>query len=145
MLELYLFWGKGTSTREKGKGKREKRRESSQIIINREGNMAKKILISSGDILKEEYLDPMGISAYRLAREIGVSTSLISQIIHGTTAISTDVAWRLGQFFDTSAQYWLNIQASCDSRKVEDKYAHKNLKISSYRQFTNILTTSGHK
>jgi len=107
--------------------------------------MAKKILISSGDILKEEYLDPMGISAYRLAREIGVSTSLISQIIHGTTAISTDVAWRLGQFFDTSAQYWLNIQASCDSRKVEDKYAHKNLKISSYRQFTNILTTSGHK
>ena len=54
--------------------------------------MAKRILISVGDILKEEYLDPMGISAYRLAREIGVSTSLMSQIIRGTTAVSADLA-----------------------------------------------------
>ena len=100
--------------------------------------MAKKILITVGDILKEEYLDPMGISAYRLAREIGVSTSLMSQIIHGTTAISADVAWRLGKFFDTSAQYWLNMQASCDSRKITEKYANKNLKISSYKQFAKI-------
>ena len=97
--------------------------------------MARKILISVGDILKEEYLDPMGISAYRLAREIGVSTSLMSQIVRGTTAVSADVAWRLGQFFDTSAQYWLNMQASCDSRKIEEKYANGNLKISSFRQF----------
>ena len=97
--------------------------------------MAKKILISVGDILKEEYLDPLGISAYRLAREIGVSTSLMSQIIHGTTAISADLAWRLGQFFDTSAQYWLNMQAACDSRKIARKYAKVKLKIASYRQF----------
>ena len=101
--------------------------------------MAKKILISVGDVLKEEYLDPMGISAYRLAREIGVSTSLISQILHGTTAISADVAWRLGQFFDTSAQYWLNMQASCDSRKVAEKYANRKLKIASYREFAKVL------
>ena len=100
--------------------------------------MAKKILITVGDILKEEYLNPMGISAYRLAREIGVSTSLMSQIVHGTTAISADVAWRLGQFFDTSAQYWLNMQASCDSRKIEEKYADGSLKISSYREFAKI-------
>ena len=97
--------------------------------------MAKKILISVGDILKEEYLNPMEISAYRLAHEIGVSTSLMSQIINGKTAISADVAWRLGQFFDTSAQYWLNMQASCDSRKVEEKYAKEKIKISSYKQF----------
>ena len=97
--------------------------------------MAKKILISVGDVLKEEYLIPMGISAYRLAHEIGVSTSLMSQIIRGKTAISADIAWRLGQFFDTSAQYWLNMQASCDSRKVEQKYAETKLKISSYKQF----------
>ena len=102
--------------------------------------MTKKILITVGDILKEEYLDPMGISAYRLAREIGVSTSLMSQIIHGTTAISADVAWRLGKFFDTSAQYWLNMQATCDSRKVEEKYANGNLKISSYKQFAKSST-----
>jgi addiction module HigA family antidote len=100
--------------------------------------MSKRILITVGDILKEEYLDPMGISAYRLAHEIGVSTSLMSQIIRGTTAISADVAWRLGKFFDTSAQYWLNMQATCDSRKVEEKYAHENLKISSYKQFAKI-------
>ena len=98
----------------------------------------KKILINVGDILKEEYLDPLGISAYRLAREIAVSTSLMSQILHGKTAISADVAWRLGQFFDTSAQYWLNMQATCDSRKVEEKYANCSLKISSFREFMKV-------
>ncbi|MCL2067516.1 MAG: HigA family addiction module antitoxin [Treponema sp.] len=101
--------------------------------------MTKRILISVGDILKEEYLEPMGISAYRLAMEIGVSTSLMSQIIHGSTAVSADVAWRLGQFFDTSAQYWLNMQASCDNRKVEEKYAKTKVKISSYRQFVKAV------
>ena len=100
--------------------------------------MAKKILITVGDILKEEYLDPMNISAYRLSREIGVSTSLMSQIIHGTTAISADVAWRFGKFFGTSTQYWLNMQATCDSRKVEEKYAGHNIKISSYREFARL-------
>ena len=101
--------------------------------------MSKKILISVGDILKEEYLEPMGISAYRLAREIGVSTSLMSQILRGVTAISADVAWRLGKFFDTSAQYWLNMQATCDSRKIEEKYAKEKLKISSYKQFVKAM------
>jgi len=101
--------------------------------------MTKRILITVGDILKEEYLDPMGISAYRLAHEIGVSNSLISQIIHGITAISADVAWRLGKFFDTSPQYWLNMQASCDARKIEEKYANTNIKISSYKEFAKKL------
>ena len=101
--------------------------------------MAQKILITVGDILKEEYLDPMGISAYRLAHEIGVSTSLMSQILRGMTTISADVAWRLGKFFDTSAQYWLNMQATCDSRKIEEKYAKKNIKISSYKQFSKAV------
>ena len=100
--------------------------------------MTEKILINVGDILKEEYLQPLGISAYRLAREIGVSTSLMSQIIRGSTAITADTAWRLGQFFDTSAQYWLNMQASCDSRKVEDKYAKSKIKIASYKQFAKL-------
>jgi len=100
--------------------------------------MAKKIIITVGDILKEEYLEPLGISAYRLANEIGVSTSLMSQIIRGTTSVSADVAWRLGKFFDTSPQYWLNMQASCDSRKINDKYSKLNIKISSYREFAKI-------
>jgi addiction module HigA family antidote len=101
--------------------------------------MSKKISITVGDILKEEYLDPMGISAYRLSREIGVSTSLMSQILRGLTAISADVAWRLGKFFDTSAQYWLNMQAACDSRKVEEKYSKNKIKISSYKQFAKAV------
>jgi len=54
-------------------------------------------------------------------------------------AKKADVAWRLGQFFDTSAQYWLNMQATCDSRKVEEKYANGILKISSYRQFAKTI------
>jgi addiction module HigA family antidote len=98
--------------------------------------MTKRILITVGDVLKEEYLEPMGISAYRLAHEIGVSTSLMSQILRGVTAISADVAYRLGKFFDTSAQYWLNMQASCDCRKIEQKYADSDLHISSYKNFT---------
>ena len=97
--------------------------------------MAKKILITVGDISKEEYLDAMGISAYRLAHAIGVSTSLMSQILHGKTAISADVAWRLGRFFDTSTQYWLNMQATCDSRKIEEKYAVNKPEISSYCEY----------
>ena len=88
--------------------------------------MIKKILITVGDILKEEYLDPMEISAYRLACEISISTSLMSQIIHGKTAISPDVAWRLGQFLDTSAQYWLNMQATCDSRRIEENMPERS-------------------
>jgi addiction module HigA family antidote len=97
--------------------------------------MAKKILITVGDILREEYLEPMGISAYRLARETGISPSMVSQILRGISSLSADAAWRLGKFFDTSPQYWLNMQASCDSRKIEQKYANSNVKISSYKQF----------
>ncbi|MCL2521023.1 MAG: HigA family addiction module antitoxin [Spirochaetaceae bacterium] len=93
------------------------------------------ILIHVGDILKEEYLEPMGISAYRLAKEIGVSTSLMSQIIRGVTAISPDTAWRLAQFFDTDVEYWLNLQLLCDMQRINNKYAHANITISSYRQF----------
>ena len=81
----------------------------------------------------------MGISAYRLAHEIGVSTSLMSQILRGMTAVSADVAWRLGKFFDTSAQYWLNMQATCDSRKAEEKYTKNKIKISSYKQFAKAV------
>jgi addiction module HigA family antidote len=97
--------------------------------------MAKKILITVGDILREEYLEPMGISAYRLAQETGISTSMVSQILRGVSSLSADVAWRLGRFFDTSPQYWLNMQASCDSRKIEQKYANSDVKIGSYKQF----------
>ena len=99
--------------------------------------MKNRITITVGDILKEEYLDPMGISAYRLAKEIGVSTSLMSQIIRGTTAISPDVAWRLGQFFETDMEYWMNMQASSDRRKILDKYTDSDIRIPSYRQFCN--------
>jgi len=70
---------------------------------------------------------------------LSVSTSLISQIIRGSTAISADVAWRLGQFSDTSAQYWLNMQASCDSRRIEEKYTKEKIKISSYKQFVKAI------
>ena len=97
--------------------------------------MSNRILITVGDILKDEYLDPMGISSYRLAKEIGVSTSLMSQIIRGTTAISPDVAWRLGKFFETGMEYWMNMQASCDRRKILEKYEDSKIEIPSYRKF----------
>ena len=67
--------------------------------------------IHPGEILQTEFLDPLGLSQNRLAREIGVPPRRINEIVHGKRAITADTALRLGKFFGTSAQLWLNLQA----------------------------------
>lgn len=76
-------------------------------------------LIPPGEVLAEEFLGPLGITEYRLAKSISVPPRRINEIVHGTRAITTDTAWRLGQFFGTTPHFWLNLQTSYDLRRLE--------------------------
>ncbi len=70
--------------------------------------------IHPGEILLEEFLNPMDISQYRLAKDINVDPRRINEIVHGKRAISADTAIRLGHFFNMSPQFWLNLQSHYD-------------------------------
>src|SRR5438552_15514212 len=70
--------------------------------------------IHPGEILMEEFLDPLGISQYRLAKDISVPPRRINEIVRGTRAITADTALRLARYFRTTERFWLNLQASYD-------------------------------
>ena len=70
--------------------------------------------IHPGEILLEEFLNPMDISQYRLAKDISVDPRRINEIVHGKRTISADTALRLGHFFGMSPQFWLNLQSHYD-------------------------------
>ena len=70
--------------------------------------------IHPGEILLEEFLKPMGLTQYRLAKDISVPQRRISEIVHGRRAITADTALRLGRFFGMEAEFWLNLQARYD-------------------------------
>lgn len=73
----------------------------------------------------EEFLNPMGISQYRLAKDINVPPRRINEIVHGKRAITADTALRLGRFFGTSPQFWLNLQGRYDLEITEDRLADR--------------------
>ncbi len=75
-------------------------------------------LIHPGEILLEEFMQPLGISQNRLGRDLGVPPQRICDIIHGRRSITTDTALRLGVYFRVSAEFWLNLQKSYDLRKA---------------------------
>ncbi len=89
--------------------------------------MTKKKLspIHPGEILEEEFLKPMGISQYRLAKDISVPPRRINEIVHGKRSITADTALRLGKFFGISAQFWLNLQTRYDLEVTEDLLADR--------------------
>jgi len=70
--------------------------------------------IHPGEILLEEFLNPMDITQYRLAKDISVDPRRINEIVHGKRGISADTAIRLGHFFGMSPQFWLNLQSHYD-------------------------------
>ena len=70
--------------------------------------------ITPGEILLEDFLKPMGLSQYRLAKDIGVPARRINEIVKGQRAITADTALRLGRFFNMPAQFWLNLQSHYD-------------------------------
>ena len=89
--------------------------------------MAKKILdpIHPGEILMEEFLKPMGISQYRLAKDINVPARRINEIVHGKRSITPDTALRLSKFFGLSERFWINLQARYDIEKEKDRLKNR--------------------
>jgi addiction module HigA family antidote len=76
-----------------------------------------------GEILLHEFLEPMGITQYRLAKEIGVSQRRIGEIVAGTRAITVDTGLRLSRFFGTSEGFWTGLQLDHDAAKARDELA----------------------
>lgn len=77
--------------------------------------------IHPGEILREEFLEPMGISQYRLAKDINVDPRRINAIIQGKRAITADTALRLARYFGSSERFWLNLQAQYDLEVERDQ------------------------
>jgi addiction module HigA family antidote len=77
--------------------------------------------IHPGEILLEEFLKPMEISQYRLAKDISVSPRRINEIVHGKRAISHDTALRLSRYFGLSERFWMNLQARYDLEVAKDR------------------------
>ncbi|HYC04030.1 MAG TPA: HigA family addiction module antitoxin [Azospirillaceae bacterium] len=80
---------------------------------------------SPGELLRSEWLEPLGISAYRLAKDIDVPANRITGILNGTRAISADTALRLARYFGTDPQSWLNLQARYDLERARVELASR--------------------
>ncbi len=77
--------------------------------------------IHPGDVLLQDFLEPFGLSQYRVARDISVVPRRINEIVHGTRAVTADTALRLGRYFGTSPQFWLNLQSRYDIEVEQDR------------------------
>ena len=77
--------------------------------------------IHPGEILMEEFLKPMGISQYRLAKDISVPARRINEIVHGARTISPDTALRLSRYFGLSERFWINLQARYNLEIEKDR------------------------
>src|SRR5438045_6868375 len=77
--------------------------------------------IHPGEILREEFLSPLGLSQYRLAKDMSVPPRRINEIVRGTRAITADTALRLARYFRTSERFWLNLQSRYDLEVERDR------------------------
>jgi addiction module HigA family antidote len=85
--------------------------------------------ITPGEILLEEYLEPMGISQNAMARSIGVAPRAINEIVLGKRAITPTMSIRFGAFFEQSPEFWHGIQVECDFRSLVKKSAQLTAKV----------------
>ena len=94
-------------------------------VIDRWTTMTEEKLppIHPGEILNEEFMQPMGITQYRLAKEIGVPARRINEIVHGKRSISANTALRLSRYFGLSERFWLNLQTRYDLEMEKDRLA----------------------
>jgi len=88
--------------------------------------------VTPGEILLEEFLKPMGLSQYRLAKEINVPAQRINEIVAGRRSITADTDLRLCRFFSLSNGYWLRAQAACDTEVAERKLKKTIMKITPF-------------
>jgi addiction module HigA family antidote len=77
--------------------------------------------VHPGEILLEEFLRPLGVSQYQLARAVDVPARRINEIVHGQRRISADTALRLARYFGTSERFWMNLQARYDLEAEKDR------------------------
>jgi len=88
--------------------------------------MAKKLKpVHPGEILREEFMKPLGLSMNKLALDLRVPVTRIAEIVHERRAISTDTALRLGRHFNTTPVFWMNLQVRYDLEVVEDELARQ--------------------
>ena len=81
--------------------------------------------IHPGEILREDFLDPMGITQYALAKAIGVDATRIHSILFGSRAITAETALLFSRYFGNSAEFWMGLQAQYDRECAEDKLAER--------------------
>ncbi|MBI2919482.1 MAG: HigA family addiction module antidote protein [Planctomycetes bacterium] len=89
--------------------------------------------VTPGELLREEFLRPMGLSQYRLAKEIGVPAQRIGEIVAGRRAVTADTDSRLCRFFGLSNGYWLRAQVAYDTEVAEDALSDRLKKIRPWR------------
>lgn len=96
--------------------------------------MAKLKNIHPGEILQEEFLQPLNISAYKLAKDIEIPQTRISEILKGNRRITADTALRLSKYFGNSAKFWLGLQ---DDYDIEEEMSIKQTTFKAIRTFTS--------
>ena len=90
--------------------------------------------IHPGEILFEEYMKPLGLSQYRLAKDISVSARRVNEIVHGKRAITANTALRLARYFGTSDRFWLNLQTRYDLEVQKERLKGRlDREVSRYR------------
>jgi addiction module HigA family antidote len=94
--------------------------------------MSKLKNIHPGEILKEEFLVPLEISAYRLSKDIGIPQTRISEIIKGNRRITADTALRFSKYFGNSAKFWLGLQDDFD---IEEEQSHNKAELKAIRHY----------
>lgn len=88
--------------------------------------------IHPGEILMEEFLSPLSITAYKLSKDIGIPQTRVSEILKGNRRITADTAIRLSQYFGNSAKFWLGIQDDFD---IEEELSLKRTSLTSIKSF----------
>ena len=99
-------------------------------------NTAKLRPIHPGEILDEEFLQPMGITKYRLAKTIGVDATRIHSIVLGTRSITAETALLFSRFFGNSVEFWMGLQAQYDRERAEDEMSERLTAIVPWRSET---------
>jgi addiction module HigA family antidote len=95
--------------------------------------------IHPGEVLKEEFLEPMGITVYRIAKETGLSQTRIAQIIRGERGITAETALKIGKFLGTGPEFWMNLQTLYD---IEEVAKQKKKEVAAIRPFSSECAAS---
>lgn len=107
-------------------------------------------LPTAGEILTEEFLEPLNITPYRLSKDLGVQSSTVLDLVHGKRKITVEMSLRLAKYFGTTSKFWLNLQNELDLREAEirlEKDLKKNPSLQADRiafyTFISILAPNG--